>query len=57
MEKVPEKVKKLVNEAGVDIPDLNFDREHRIGSKKEKKTDNDCKIHKIKTFCLEPEES
>ena len=41
----------------VDIPDLNFDKEHRIGSKKEKKTDNDCKIHKIKTFCLEPEES
>ena len=37
LEKVLEKVKKLVNEAGVDIPNSNIDRAHRIGSKKDKK--------------------
>ena len=36
-EKVLEKIKRLVNEAGVDIPDSNIDRAHRIGPKKEKK--------------------
>ena len=32
-----EKVKKLVNKAGFDIPDLNDDRAHRIGRRKDKK--------------------
>ena len=36
-EKVLEKVKKLVNEAGVDVPDSNIDRAHCIGPKKKKK--------------------
>ena len=36
-EKVLEKVKKLINEAGVDIPESNIDRAHRIGPQKDKK--------------------
>ena len=36
-EKVLEKIKRLLNEAGVDIPDSNIDRAHCIGPKKEKK--------------------
>ena len=35
-EKVPEKVKKLVNEIKVDILDLNIDRTHGTGTKKAK---------------------
>ena len=47
-EKVLEKVKKLVNEAGVDVPDSNIDRAHCIGpKKKQKKTGNYCKIRNI----------
>ena len=34
--KVPEKVKKLVNEIKVDILDLNIDRTHGTGTKKAK---------------------
>ena len=37
LEKVLEKVKRLVNEAGVDIPDSNIDKAHRIRTKKDKK--------------------
>ena len=36
-EKVLEKIKRLVNEAGVNIPDSNIDRAHCIGPKKDKK--------------------
>lgn len=35
LERVLEKVKKLVNKADVDILDSVFDRAHRIGPKKE----------------------
>ena len=35
--KVLEKVKKLINEVGVDIPGSNIDKAHLTGSKKEKK--------------------
>ena len=35
--KVLEKVEKLVNEAGVGIPDPNIDRAHRIQPKNDKK--------------------
>ena len=37
LEKVLEKVKKMINEAGIDVPDSNTDRAHRIGPKKDKK--------------------
>ena len=37
LEKVLEKVKRLVNEAGVDIPDSNINKAHRIRTKKDKK--------------------
>lgn len=33
-EKVLEKVKKLLNKAGIDIPDSNIDRAHCIGTNK-----------------------
>ena len=46
-EKVLEKIKRLVNEAGVDIPDSNIDRAHRIGPKKDKKQ---AIIVKLTTF-------
>ena len=45
--KVLEKVKKLVNEVGVDIPDSNIDRAHRIEPKKKQKTGNHGKIDNI----------
>ena len=46
--KVLEKVKRLVNNAGIDIPDSNIDRVHRIGPKEDKNHCNHCKAHNIK---------
>ena len=46
-EKVLEKVKKLMNETGVDIPESNIHRAHRIGPKKDKKTGSYRKVHYI----------
>ena len=46
-EKVLEKVKKLINDVGVDIPESNIDRAHRIGPKKDKKQ---AVIAKFTTF-------
>ena len=46
-EKVPQKVRKLVNEAGIDIPDSNIDRAHRIEPEKDKQTGIHRKTHNI----------
>ena len=46
LEKVLEKVKRLVNEAGANIPNSNIDRAYRIGQKRQK-TGNYSKVHNI----------